>query len=291
MGCQVSLWKHAIAIPTSPEKKRKLMSVGKPVSNLSATATEFVYNPPTTQQHEGSLSHSALPFSTAIQCPTTKKRHDWTQILPSALPFTPKIITVKDNQALDRLRLSAAPPASTNITNSPISVFVSPQTVKEQKLPVKVDNENGDDLKESFQDQINRDAAQLHSHVKSIILHAIDDVFHPLDDDDNPFRRELVSLKKLEKGDCSWSTIKVTSTHVQFLPCLVTSVHTRPTTPKRHSCQQLSLPFSRNGNDLNLCISCHLSLGLSGLLYINITIPHPVLLNYSDRQLLTPNQV
>ena len=40
-------------------------------------------------------------------------------------------------------------------------------------------------------------------HVKSIILHAIDDVFHPLDDDDNPFCRELVSLKKLEKGDCS----------------------------------------------------------------------------------------
>ena len=53
--------------------------------------------------------------------------------------------------------------------------------------------------------------------------------------------------------------------------------------------QQLSLPFSRNGNDLNLCTSCRLSLGLSGLLYI--TIPHLVLLTYSDRQLLTPNQV
>ena len=54
------------------------------------------------------------------------------------------------------------PPASANIINSPVSVSVLPQTVKEQKLPVKVDNENGDDPKESFQDQINRDAAQLH---------------------------------------------------------------------------------------------------------------------------------
>ena len=57
MGCQVSLWKYAIAIPTSPEKKRKLMSVGKPVSNLSATATEFVYNPPTTQQLRAQSYH------------------------------------------------------------------------------------------------------------------------------------------------------------------------------------------------------------------------------------------
>ena len=72
-------------------------------------------------------------------------------------------------------------------------------------------------------------------HVRSIILHAIDDVFHPLVmmTIDNPFCRKPVSLKKLEKGDCSWSTIKVPSTHVQFLPCLVTSVQSRPTTPKR----------------------------------------------------------
>ena len=44
--------------------------------------------------------------------------------------------------------------------------------------------------------------------VRRILLHAIDDVFRPLDQADSPFRREPVSLKKLKKGDCSWSTVK-----------------------------------------------------------------------------------
>ena len=45
--------------------------------------------------------------------------------------------------------------------------------------------------------------------VRRILMHAIDDVFRPLDLEDSPFRRQPISLKKLEKGDCSWSTIKV----------------------------------------------------------------------------------
>lgn len=44
--------------------------------------------------------------------------------------------------------------------------------------------------------------------VRKVLMHAIDDVFRPLDADDNPARREPVSLKKLEKGDCSWATLK-----------------------------------------------------------------------------------
>jgi hypothetical protein len=45
--------------------------------------------------------------------------------------------------------------------------------------------------------------------VRRILLHAIDDVFRPLQPGDNPYRQEPVSLKKLRKGDCSWSTIKL----------------------------------------------------------------------------------
>ena len=44
--------------------------------------------------------------------------------------------------------------------------------------------------------------------VRCILLHGIDDVFRPLDKRDIPHRREPVSLKKLRKGDCSWSTVK-----------------------------------------------------------------------------------
>ena len=41
------------------------------------------------------------------------------------------------------------------------------------------------------------------------MLHAIDSIIRPLSPDDNPHRREPVSLKKLRQGDCSWSTLKV----------------------------------------------------------------------------------
>lgn len=47
------------------------------------------------------------------------------------------------------------------------------------------------------------------THVRNTLLHAIDSVSHPNDFHDNEYRREPVSLKKLRKGDCSWSTIKV----------------------------------------------------------------------------------
>ena len=45
--------------------------------------------------------------------------------------------------------------------------------------------------------------------VRRILMHAIDDVFRPLESADNAYRRAPVSVKKLAKGDCSWSTIKL----------------------------------------------------------------------------------
>ena len=45
--------------------------------------------------------------------------------------------------------------------------------------------------------------------VRRILLHAVDDVFRPLDPTDPPERREPVSMKKLLEGDCSWGTIKL----------------------------------------------------------------------------------
>ena len=40
-------------------------------------------------------------------------------------------------------------------------------------------------------------------------MHAIDDVVWPLLDGDSEFRQEPVSMKKLLKGECSWSTVKL----------------------------------------------------------------------------------
>ncbi|KAL3823171.1 hypothetical protein ACHAXA_010055 [Cyclostephanos tholiformis] len=44
--------------------------------------------------------------------------------------------------------------------------------------------------------------------VRRILLHAVVDVFRPLEPGDPPERQEPVSLNKLQKGDCSWATIK-----------------------------------------------------------------------------------
>ena len=43
-------------------------------------------------------------------------------------------------------------------------------------------------------------------HVRRTLFHALDKVFRPLDRQDATQRKEVLSLKKLDAGDCSWST-------------------------------------------------------------------------------------
>ena len=45
-------------------------------------------------------------------------------------------------------------------------------------------------------------------HVRRTLLHAVDQVLRPLDDNDDHYRTEPISVKKLRKGDGSWNTIK-----------------------------------------------------------------------------------
>ncbi|KAL7527284.1 hypothetical protein ACHAXR_001881, partial [Thalassiosira sp. AJA248-18] len=44
---------------------------------------------------------------------------------------------------------------------------------------------------------------------RRILLHAIDDVFRPLEAGEENIRAEPVSIENLKQGDCSWSTIKL----------------------------------------------------------------------------------
>jgi hypothetical protein len=45
-------------------------------------------------------------------------------------------------------------------------------------------------------------------HVKRVLLHALDSVFRKLETTDNPHRQEPASIKKMLKGDATWSTRK-----------------------------------------------------------------------------------
>jgi hypothetical protein len=45
-------------------------------------------------------------------------------------------------------------------------------------------------------------------HVKRVLLHALDSVFRKLETTDNPHHQEPASIKKILKGDATWSTRK-----------------------------------------------------------------------------------
>jgi hypothetical protein len=51
--------------------------------------------------------------------------------------------------------------------------------------------------------------ADRRSRVRRVLLHAVDQIFRPLDSQDTPFRKEPVSVKKLLKGDAYWETRKI----------------------------------------------------------------------------------
>ena len=46
-------------------------------------------------------------------------------------------------------------------------------------------------------------------HVRRNLFRALDKVFRPLDSTDMEEQKEVLSLKKLDAGDCSWSTCKL----------------------------------------------------------------------------------
>ena len=46
-------------------------------------------------------------------------------------------------------------------------------------------------------------------HVRRTLFHALDKVFRPIDSKDIGERKEVLSLKKLDAGDSSWSTYKL----------------------------------------------------------------------------------
>ena len=65
-------------------------------------------------------------------------------------------------------------------------------------------------------------------HVRRTLFHALDKVFRPLDRQDTKQRKEVLSMKKLEAGDCSWSTCHT------MLRWIVDSVNMTITLPPHH---------------------------------------------------------
>lgn len=65
------------------------------------------------------------------------------------------------------------------------------------------------------------------NRIRRILMEAIDDVFRPNDPDDPPFRKEPISVRKLQQGDACWSTVK------KVLGWIIDSVAMTLTLPER----------------------------------------------------------
>lgn len=135
--------------------------------------------------------------------PTPSQPHPLDERAEQVTPESPLLSPSPDNSSSnhkDALVNSIAP------NNLPSAVSIPP--TRDPSLPTKPKPLSYIDV---FVDDF-LGLAQEYSNsrrVRRILMHAIDDVFRPLDSKDSPFRRQPTSLKKLEKGDCSWSTIKI----------------------------------------------------------------------------------
>ena len=136
--------------------------------------------------------------------------------VPYCLPLAPSITLTKPVAPLDIDSDSPEPPKAVSVTSdvpstSPIPSLLTAldvPTVRDPSLPATGKPVAYVDI---FVDDF-IGLAQEYSNgrrVRRILMHAIDDVFRPLEASDNKHRRQPVSVKKLKQGDCSWSTIKL----------------------------------------------------------------------------------
>lgn len=127
-------------------------------------------------------------------------------------PLAPTPIPPSSSPSSSASPLPSSPPSTTSSTTSPA---VKPKTyssmlhlLRDPHLPYSKKLLGYIDI---FVDDFIGLAQGNHNRnrVRNILMSAIDEVFRPLSPSDKPSRREPISIKKLLKGDCSWSTVKL----------------------------------------------------------------------------------
>ena len=139
-------------------------------------------------------SYSPAPFSAATETITDianmKQRHLHT--IPSSAPFH------KYDQRAHNITVDQPPALHHSTPQLPPDPLIPYST-----HPIAYSDVYVDDLINLCQGNLER-----LRRARTVIFDSIDEVFRPVDQEDSPFRREPISLKKLDKGDCTWSTLK-----------------------------------------------------------------------------------
>jgi hypothetical protein len=94
--------------------------------------------------------------------------------------------------------------AGTTNTVSPLPRGPRPRTATHYKRPIALWDVYVDDFLGLVQG-----GARTRRQVKRALLHTLDTVLRPIDAQDSCFRQEPASTKKMEKGDATWSTVKM----------------------------------------------------------------------------------
>jgi hypothetical protein len=154
-----------------------------PLSALASTFDQNIADPSSTIQ-----SNFELPATSTLNPTPTKPSNQ-----PSAMPN------------LTSTRSPTPAPEPSAIPKSTSQSTAVP-TLRDPSLPSQPTRGYIDVFVDDFlcmiQGRDDRD------RVRSTLMHAIDLVFRPNDEADLPTRSEPISVKKLQKGDGSWSTIK-----------------------------------------------------------------------------------
>lgn len=139
-------------------------------------------------------SYSPAPFSAATETITDMANMKQRNLhrIPTSSPFH------KFDQRAQDIAVDPPPP----LHHSAQTLLPDP-LIPYSSHPIAYSDVYVDDLINICQGNLER-----LRRARSVIFDSIDDVFRPLDTLDSTYRREPISLKKLDKGDCTWSTFK-----------------------------------------------------------------------------------
>jgi hypothetical protein len=167
-----------------------------PLSPSLSTVEPVSYNVPSSPLPSTNTHPATIPFNSPTLIPTTPSRNPTD--MPSNATKNPNLQPAVSNPALQLTMPASNPTDMPSATNVP--------TIRDPSLPSTSTPGYVDVFVDDFLVMIQ--GTHQKERVRNILMNAVDQVFRANDSDDKKSRTEPISVKKLQKGDCSWSTLK-----------------------------------------------------------------------------------
>lgn len=188
--------KPTIALNTVPKKMPTSAPAKVPIIAPTQVPTNVLTHVSNDHVKPTTLVPTIVPTNVPSDIPNTPSNNPNLHVptnVPTGVPSDVPTTAPSDN------------PTSTNrsIPNTAVEI----PTTRDPSLPSKPTRGYVDVFVDDFLVMCQGFDSQ--QRVRNILMNAIDEVFRPNDTSDESSRSEPISVKKLKKGDCSWSTCKV----------------------------------------------------------------------------------